>query len=161
MNIRPAESRDRAAIREILLAAFPGPGEAKLVEGLRSQGDAAIELVAEERGHILGHILFSPVRAPFPALALGPVAVARDRQGQGIGSALIEAGHERARQQAHDAIFVLGDPAYYQRFGYDLALAAGFDSPYAGPHFMVLALAGDLPSRDGEICYARPFADLA
>ncbi len=160
MNIRPAEPRDQAAIRELLLSAFPGPDEADLVERLRAEGDAAIELVAEDDGDIVGHILFSPMEAPFTALALAPVAVAPDRQREGVGSALIEAGHEAARQKGTDGIFVLGDPVYYQRFGYDLSLAAGFDSPYAGAHFMALALAGALPAREGTLAYARAFAAL-
>lgn len=161
MTIRPAEARDHPAIREVLLAAFPGPGEADLVESLRREGDTAIELVAERDGAVVGHILFSPMKAPFRALALGPLAVAPDRHRQGIGSALVKAGHAIARGQGWDAIFLLGDPAYYHRFGYDLALAAGFSSPYAGPHFMALALDGALPATTGAVHYARAFADLS
>ena len=159
MIIRLAEDRDHAAIREILLAAFPGPDEANLVEALRRDDDAAIELVAEQQEPV-GHILFSRMDAPLRALALAPVAVTPDRQGQGIGAALIEAGHQAARRQGWDAIFVVGDPAYYARFGYDLELAAGFDSPYAGPHFMVLPLAASLPAQRGSLTYASAFAAL-
>jgi len=108
----------------------------------------------------LSGTLFSPMQAPVRALALAPLAVARDRHSQGIGSALIEAGHEIAREEGWDAIFVLGDPAYYGRFGYDLALAAGFESSYAGPHFMALSLAGALPTRQGSLAYAPAFAAL-
>ena len=132
MNIRAAQPADYAGIREVLLAAFRGPDEAKLVDQLRADGDAAIELVADDGGSIVGYILFSPVEAPFKALALAPVAVVPDRHGQGIGSALIEAGHAIAREQGWDAIFVLGEPAYYRRFGYDPAQAARFGSSYAG-----------------------------
>ena len=160
MNIRPAEARDGPAIREVLLAAFPGPGEADLVDSLRSAGDCVIELVAEDDGAVVGHILFSPMRAPFRALALGPLAVAPHRHKQGIGSALVEAGHPIAREQGWDAVFLLGDPAYYQRFGYDVALAADFLSPYSGPHFMVLALRGALPVTSGDVHYAPAFAAL-
>lgn len=160
MIIRPVAPGDDAAIREILLAAFPGPDEANLVERLRKDGDAAIELAAEDDGRIAGHILFSPMKAPFRALALAPVAVAPDRHGRGIGSALIEAGHELARQQGWDAIFVLGEPAYYRRFGYDPAAAASFDTPYAGPYFMVLPLAGVLPKHDGQVTHAPAFGGL-
>ncbi|MBA3511894.1 N-acetyltransferase [Sphingomonas sp.] len=160
MNIRAAAPGDHSAIRDVLLAAFPGPDEADLVEQLRADGDAAIELVAEQDGRIVGHILFSPVHGPFRALALAPVAVAPQRHGEGIGSALIKAGHELARGQAWDAIFVLGEPAYYRRFDYDPALAAGFDSPYAGPYFMALALRGALPATEGQVTHARAFAGL-
>ena len=161
MNIRAAEPADHAAIREVVLAAFPGPDEASLVEQLRADGDAAIELVAQHNGRIVGHILFSPLEAPFPALALAPVAVLPDRQAQGIGSALIEAGHAIGREQRWQAIFVVGEPQYYRRFGYDAGLAAGFASPYAGDYFMVLPLQGRLPTDRGEVRYAAAFESLA
>ena len=134
MIVRPAEAGDHAAIRAVLLAAFPGTDEADLVEQLRADGDAPIELVGELDGRVVGHILFSPVKAPFRALALAPLAVAPDEQRGGIGSELIRAGHELARKQGWEAVFVLGDPAYYGRFGYDAELAAGFSSPYAGEY---------------------------
>jgi putative acetyltransferase len=157
--VRAAGPADHMAIREILLAAFQGPDEADLVEQLRADGDAAIELVAEQDKRIVGHILFSRVEAPFRALALAPVAVAPERQRQGVGSALIRAGHERARAHRCAAIFVLGDPAYYTRLGYSLEAAAPFTSPYSGSHFMALALA-QLPATGGEIRYARAFSAL-
>ena len=160
MIIRAPAPGDHAGIREVLLAAFPEPDEADLVEQLRADGDAAIELVAEQDGRIVGHILFSPVEAPSRALALAPVSVAPEQHGEGIDSALIKAGHDLARRQRWDAIFVLGEPEYYRRFGYDTALAAGFASPYAGPDFMVLALRGSLPAIEGQVTHARAFANL-
>ena len=159
MTIRAAGPADHAAIREVLLTAFPGADEADLVEQLRADGDAAIELVAGDGGRIVGHILFSPVEAPFRALALAPVAVAPERHGQGIGSRLIDAGHAAAREQGWTAIFVVGDPGYYTRFGYSLEAAAKFDSPYSGPYFMALPLAS-LPATGGEVRHARAFAAL-
>ena len=161
MIIRAAEATDHPAIRDVLLAAFPSPDEARLVEQLRADGDAVIELAAAIGNRIVGHILFSPVDAPIRALALAPVAVAPDRQRRGIGSALIDAGHELAREQDWQAIFVVGEPEYYRRFGYDAALAAGFAGPYSGPHFMALALGGALPATTGEVRHARAFAALA
>lgn len=160
MIVRPFETGDAPAVRTVLLAAFPTAAEAKLVEQLRADGDSAIELVAEIDGTIAGHILFSPVEAPFRALSLGPVAVLPTRQGEGIGSALIAAGHEVARDQGCDAVFVLGEPAYYRRFGYDPALASGFSSPYAGEYFMALALDGPLPATSGAIRHAPAFAAI-
>ena len=161
MTIRAAEPADHGAIRELLVAAFPGPDEAQLVARLRADGAAAIELVAEQGNSIIGHILLSPVQAPFRALALAPVAVAREHQRTGIGSAMIEAAHAIARDHGWTAVFVLGDPSYYRRFGFDPALAAGFSSPYAGPYFMALALAGALPTRTGRVEHAAAFASLA
>ena len=97
-----------------------------LVDRLRADGDAAIALVAAEHGRIIGQILFSPVRAPFRALALAPVAVLPGRQRQGIGSALIESGLARATTAGWEGVFVVGEPAFYRRFGFEPELAAGF-----------------------------------
>ncbi|MGZ8996499.1 MAG: hypothetical protein ACXW3P_08420 [Rhodospirillales bacterium] len=58
-------------------------------------------------------------------------------------------------------MFVLGDPACYRRFGFRADLAAGFTSPYAGPHLMVLPLQGALPTQEGRLDYAPAFAAMA
>ena len=160
MIIRDYVEADSLAVRKLLQAAFPTDVEADLVERLRADGDAAVELVAVGDDSILGHILFSPVAASFQALALAPVAVIPDRQREGIGSALIDEGHTRARNHGYEAIFVLGEPGYYRRFGYDVVLAERFRNPYSGPYFMALQLGGALPASGGAVRHARAFADL-
>lgn len=155
--IRDEEPRDRAAVRAVIEAAFARPDEADLVDRLREDGDREVSLVAVEGGAIVGHVLFSKMGAPFRALGLAPVAVAPTRQRSGIGSRLIRAGLERARAAGWQGVFVLGDPAYYRRFGFDPALAAGFACAYAGPHLMALALGPALPAGGGEIAYAPAF----
>jgi putative acetyltransferase len=59
-----------------------------------------------------------------------------------------------------DAVFVLGDPAYYGRFNYSAEAAMPFESPYAGPYFMLLPLALPLPAASGQARHARAFAAL-
>ncbi|MBN8942283.1 MAG: N-acetyltransferase [Rhizobiales bacterium] len=160
MIIRPEQPADAAAIRRVLEAAFPGPAEAGLVEDLRADGDIAIALVVEDGADIVGHVTFSPMAAPFRALGLGPVAVAPARQGAGIGASLIREGLAAAGAAGWQGVFVLGDPAYYRRFGFDPALASGFTSPYAGPHLMALALGVPLPVTTGQVDYAPAFGRL-
>lgn len=160
MIVRDAVAADGAAIRNLLASAFEGTAEADLVEQLRADGDVSFELVAEEDGRLVGQVLLSRMVSPFRALALGPVAVAPERQRSGVGSRLIEEAHRRARGSGFDAVFVLGDPAYYGRFGYDLAAADGFESPYSGPHFMALPLNGSLPASSGPLRHAPAFAAL-
>ncbi len=158
MMIRDETPADVDAIRIVVAAAFPGPEEASLVDQLRADGDVVCSLAAVEDDRVVGHILFSPMKAPFRALALGPIAVMPDRQRRGIGGRLIEAGLARADAGGWDAVFVLGDPTFYGRFGFSVALAAGFSSPYAGPHLMALPLGGNpLPARSGSIEYAPAF----
>lgn len=157
MEIRPARPADHAAIDALLEAAFGRPDEAALVMRLRAAGDVALELVAGGADPV-GHILLSPMTAPFPALGLAPLAVLPAWQGKGIGTALARAAIARARTSPAAALFVLGDPAFYGRLGFRADRAAGFTCHYACPHFMVLPLKGDtLPTMTGEVGYAAGF----
>ena len=160
MVFRSERLGDEARIRAVLESAFPGPGEADLVERLRVDGDAAISMVAADGSDIVGHLMLSRMRAPFPALGLAPVAVRPDRQRRGIGSRLVRAALAEAATGAWRAVFVLGDPAWYGGFGFDPRLAADFGSPYAGRHFMVLSLGGPLPMRCGAVDYPPAFQRL-
>lgn len=163
MNIRTEITADRPAVFALYAAAFPTPAEARLVDRLRADGDAMIALVAEDAaGQLVGHVLFSRMQAPFRALALAPVAVADAQRRQGIAAQLIRHGLAEAERAGWQGVFVLGDPAYYQRFGFTADTAAGFASPYAGPYFMALPLGtATLSVRTGEVRHAEAFAALA
>jgi len=159
--IRDEKSVDRPAIHAVVTAAFGRPDEADLVDRLREDGSLVISLVSLDAGVVVtGHVLLSRMDAPFTALGLAPLSVLPAHQRSGIGSQLVRAALQRAKELRWEAVFVLGDPQYYGRFGFDAARASGFSSPYAGPHLMVLALAGSLPVSAGAIAYARPFASL-
>ena len=160
MVIRDEQTDDRGAIREVVEAAFRRKDEADLVDRLRNDGDGVISLVAVEDIEIVGHVLLSKMTAPFRALGLAPVSVRPHRQRSGIGSQLIRAALEQAKAQGWQAVFVLGDPRYYCRFGFAAALASGFKSPYAGPYLMALILGADLSVTEGSIDYAPAFAFL-
>ena len=148
MNVRPARPEDHAAIRALVTDAFaPVPqsngAEADIVEAVRQERAGLADLVAEEDGRIIGHILFSRMTCE-PAVfvaALGPVAVAADHQGKGVGAALISRGLRECRALGVRAVVLLGHPTYYPRFGFSAEAAARIASPYAGsPAFMALAL---------------------
>jgi putative acetyltransferase len=166
MSIRPAAPDDAAAIRAVLIAAFPTTAEADLVEALIRHGDATVSLVAERAGEVVGHVLLSRMRVSGDgracrAVGLGPVGVLPGFQGGGIGAGLIEAALAIARAAGEEFVFLLGEPDYYRRFGFSAETAAPFASPYAGPYFMALALRPGfaLPAA-GEAAYARAFSDL-
>lgn len=162
MMVRETTSDDFAEVRRILIDGFGQAGEADLVEALRGAGDAIVDLVAEEDGAIVGHVLLSALRAPASCLALAPVCVAPQRQGQGIGAALIREALERARAEGWQAVFVLGDPAYYTRFGFSPETAADFETGYPRAYFMALELTpAALAGKSGPVVYAAPFLDLA
>lgn len=156
MHIRDESPRDRQSVYQVVSSAFGQPAEAELVDRLRAAGDSVISLVAEEDGQIVGHVMLSRMEAPFPALALAPLSVVPGRQRCGIGSALIQKAVNRARSQGWAAIFVLGDPKYYERFDFERDAAAHFHSPYAGPHFMILRLSSSLTAKTEELCRRQP-----
>ncbi len=159
--IEPETADIVGAIRAVHLNAFPSPVEADLVDRLRADGDIEIGLAARSADAIVGHIVFSPMTAPVKALGLGPIAALPQYQRQGIGSLLIEEGINRAREGGWEAVFVLGEPKFYTRFGFSAAAASGFTSPYAGPYFMALSLRGGaLKIGTGRIDYAPAFRAL-
>ncbi len=134
MIIRREQAEDARAISAVHDAAFSGPrtqgttAESRLVEDLREQEDAVprLCLVATDDGQVVGHVMCSRGRVEgIPLLALGPVGVRPSDQGRGVGSALMHAVLAAAEALEEPGVFVLGDPAYYERFGFDPASAHG------------------------------------
>ncbi|MDQ8023566.1 MAG: N-acetyltransferase [Moraxellaceae bacterium] len=153
MEIRNETAADQAAVHALHLAAFSTPAEAKLVDLLRAQAQPLVSLVAADADGIAGHILFSPMRTAGPVdgpqallMGLAPLAVAPSRQGGGIGSALVCAGLHACSKLGVAAVAVLGDPAYYRRFGFAPAGRHGLHCRYTEPGgappeaFMVMEL---------------------
>jgi len=159
-SIRVATPKDRESIRAVEEHAFGQAAEAGLVDALVSNGDAVLELVAEEEGIVVGHILFSRLMVEdganvFPAVALAPLAVEPSLHGSGIGGALIREAHLRLKHSGEKLSVVLGDPDYYGRFGYDRSRAAAFDSTYQGDALQAQSW-GDAPI-NGKLLYAKAF----
>ncbi|HEX9092507.1 MAG TPA: N-acetyltransferase [Coriobacteriia bacterium] len=130
MTIRPEGPADVAAVRRVELSAFETPAEADIVDALRGRSEPFLSLVAEVGGRIVGHILFTrmtlePSREGL-ALGLAPLAVDREHQRAGVGSALARAGLDACREMGARLVFVLGDPDYYARFGFVPAAGLGF-----------------------------------
>jgi putative acetyltransferase len=130
MFVRPAVPRDHPKIPPLVEAAFGRHDEALLVQELRADGDIALEFVATDRDELIGHVVLSRLAAPEGCLVLAPVSVDPERQRKGVGSTLIRIALEAAEDAGWTAVFVLGDPRYYRRFGFETDEAEGFDSPY-------------------------------
>lgn len=170
ITIRPETPEDHAAVREINLAAFGTSTEADLVDAMRQAPEYVPELslVAEIDGRILGHALFSEVTVEqdggeLRALSLGPIAVLPNHQSRGIGTALMEAGHQRGREMGYPFVVLIGHPWYYPRFGYVPARQHGLETIWDVPDevFMVCELTpGALERAVGRIRYPEPFARL-
>jgi putative acetyltransferase len=166
ISIRPEQPTDAAAIQRVLEAAFPTAAEAHLVERLRAGGHLRISLVAEVDDQIVGQIAFSPVEiegAAVEGIGLAPLAVLPEFQRQGIGSQLVHEGLAACQRAGSGFVVVLGEPEYYQRFGFTRADRRGLGNEYgADEAFMVLELrSGSIPEDGGLIRYGPEFAAFA
>ena len=161
VTVRPERAGDGEAIRAVLVAAFPTPAEATLVDALRAAGRLRASLVALETGTVVGHVAFSPLSAP-GGLGLAPLAVLPARQRHGIGERLVRAGLEACCAAGAGFVVVLGAPAYYGRFGFAPASRWALRDEYGGGDaFQALELVpGALPAGLGLVRYAPEFAAL-
>ena len=164
MHIRIEEAADIQRVHAVNLAAFESATEATLVDALRVQAVDAISLVAEDDDNIVGHIMFSPVRLTgadeIRTMALAPMAVTPARQRAGIGSALVRGGLAECRRQGVEAVFVVGHPSYYPRFGFSLASHFGIACEFEVPDeaFMAVELvAGALREKAGTVFFHQAF----
>ncbi|MBB6470448.1 GNAT family N-acetyltransferase [Aminobacter carboxidus] len=161
MNIRPEQPADIDTIRALTRAAFANAPyssqtEAAIVDALRDAGALTLSLVAEDNGEVVGHVAFSPVTVGGDAgwYGLGPVSVWPESQSRGIGQSLIRHGLETLRQIGAKGCVLIGDPAYYSRFGFvaDPTVSYG-DIP---PEYVQRLAFGQHMAR-GEIVYHAGF----
>ena len=160
--IRDATASDLAAIRQVVRHAFAQDDEANLVEQLRADGDALVELVAASDIAIQGHIFYSPLAIvrdgeALRAAALAPVSVLPAFQAKGLGGALIRAGNARCKELGCVGVVVLGHVEYYPRFGFSSPLAESLQAPFSGPHFMALEFEHGVFAGGGKVQYAKAF----
>lgn len=150
--MREMRAGEEAAVDALLRTAFDSAEEAEIVRALRKAGDIAGEQVVAEDGAVIGYLGLSAMRAPRGWLCLAPVAVAPDRQGQGIGRRMVRfvAGWADAAGQT---LVVLGDPAFYERCGF--RKAEGLTSPFPIEHTLV---AGPAKAKPGTaLVYPKAF----
>lgn len=167
-TIRDESIQDAETVNVLLDQAFGRQAEARLVDRLRAGDKVAAAMIAEQNGRMLGHVVFSRVsvssgRSDFAALALAPLAVLPAFQRLGVGSALVSAGLERCRNSGHARVLVVGDPAYYSRFGFVPAARYGVRPPFETPPdtFMALELQpGAFAAATGVARYGHEFDDL-
>lgn len=167
MLIRKETPKDYEEVYAVVKAAFDSAEEADgneqdLVNSLRRGGSFVPELslVAEQDGRIIGHILFTEAAVgTATVLALAPLSVHPDYQRQGVGSALIAAGHKVAAGLGYPYSVVLGHETYYPRLGYRPASSFGIQPPFdvLEKNFMAIRLREDAPSVHGALRYAKEF----
>ena len=156
-KIRLETPADIDAIYAIEAAAFEGNEHADLVNRLRADEALLLSHVAELNDAIVGHAAYTLLTITdgdcvFRFPGLGPISVDPRHQGIGIGSALVRAGLQAMRDMGYGLLFLVGNPSYYSRFGFQPAQPFGFTSDYVEPdgpheHFRVAVLDERLPGK--------------
>ncbi|HRD60953.1 MAG TPA: N-acetyltransferase [Nocardioides sp.] len=164
--IRSYRAEDESAVRQVVTHAFADEGHkvAVLVDDLRAE-HARCELVAEEAGEVVGHVMLSRSwvdarRALVEVLVLSPLSVAPARQGRRVGTSLVAAAVGEARRLGVPAVFLEGSPTYYGDRGFEPATPRGFirASPRVPePAFQVVVLDGHEEWMTGALVYCEPF----
>lgn len=161
--IRRENTSDTTAIHDITAAAFGRAAEARLVDELRADPAwmPALSLVAvTPANEVIGHVLCTRGHVDEAiVLGLGPLTVRPDHQRRGVGSALMHAVIGAADALDEPLIALLGNPAYYVRFGFRPSTDYEITPPKPEwqPHFQVRTLAGYQPSIRGHFTYPEPF----
>lgn len=151
MLIRQENEAEFPAVYELVKTAFQtakvsNGDEQNFVHRLRASGNYIPELalVAEEGGDLIGHVMLTKTsveteNGQHSLLLLAPVSVVLERRNQAIGAKLIEEAFRIAREHGHGAVVVVGDPAYYQRFGFRPSVAFGIANTNQIPDQYVMA----------------------
>ncbi len=176
MIVRRERPGDVDTVAAIHRAAFPPPEDDRLADPVEVGLLAALRaddgwipelsLVAVDRTideDVVGHVVCTRGWAGDTAVVgLGPIAVRPDRQGDGIGSALVHAVVAAAEARGERLVALLGAPAWYRRFGFVAATDVGVDAPDPawGEHFQVRVLGNGAAAPTGPFRYAAPFDDL-
>ncbi|MCB1384520.1 MAG: N-acetyltransferase [Nitratireductor sp.] len=158
LTVRRAVESDHAEVLRVEREAFGREDEATLVDRLVPAPEFTLSLIAECDGRAVGHVLLTEIAAPLRALALAPLAVIPAYREMQIGTQLVHQAISDARNAGYEAMFVLGDTLYYERFGFSSTLADPFEIAWQGPHFMALELAGGaLAGKSGRLDYPVAF----
>ena len=132
--IRSSTRDDTAALESLYPAAFPDEDLLPIVRELLDDEPIRLSLVSVEHGLVIGHVIFTHCGIEgdkVEAALLAPLAVRPGHQRKGIGSAIVQHGLQRLREVGVTVVCVLGDPAYYSRFGF--APERQVDPPYPMP----------------------------
>ncbi len=167
IEIRQSGPSDVALIERLYPDAFPDEDLLPLVRDLLSEAPIVLSLVGLADPALVGHAIFTTcgiAGSPDKVALLGPLAVAPAWQRQGIGSAMVHAGLQRVETAGASQVYVLGDPAYYKRFGFEPD--ADVTPPYPLPEawagaWQSLSLGGNQSRPRGKLSVPQPWRQEA
>jgi putative acetyltransferase len=155
--MRPLRAGEEDMAEALLKAAFLSPAEAALVRALRAAGQMELEMVLPWGTGLAGYLALSRLTAPADWLALAPVAIAPDWQGQRWGTRFVT-GVARLAAIKGQTLVVLGKPSFYTRCGFSHPRAARLTSPYGTDHTLIARPGDDSP--DATLIYPAAFQGL-
>lgn len=156
MKIRKVTDEILPKALGLLKRSFPSSNyERKLIENLHNNSKEIRDWVCIHKGKVVGYIAFTNAYNgdAVCGLHLAPIAVKPELQGMGIGSELI---HFALRQEevSRNAVYVLGKPDYYKRFGFQLTQNPVCPFDKNNRHFLIR---GEMPSIPFTIGYEKEF----
>lgn len=138
ISIRQTTAADYATVYDLIQTAFltaehRDGDEQDFAERLRNSPAylPGLDLLAEVDGQPAGHIMLTRTRVVRPdgshydTLLVAPLSVLLEYRNLGVGSALMQQGLRLAAEMGYGAAFLVGDPNYYRRFGYELSAQHG------------------------------------
>ncbi len=160
--IRDETAADVPLIHALTAAAFRSAPhtshtEQFIVVALREAGALTLSLVAEAGGAVVGHVAVSPVSISDGTpgwFGLGPISVEPESQRRSVGSRLMREALRTLRERGAGGCVLLGDPAFYGRFGF--RVAPGLVLPDVPPEYFQAVSFGSSQPR-GTVTFHEAF----
>ena len=165
--IRQTTPTDTAQIRALYPLSFPDEDLTPVVSALLKEGPQVLSLASFDGDALVAHVLFSLCTTEGQhqtGSLLGPLGVLPSHQRQGLGDTLVRNGLNRLEKSGVSQVFVLGDPGYYQRFGFspERHMLAPYPLPVEyGDAWQSMPLASRAPLLAGQLSVPEPWMDAA
>ena len=160
--IRETRESDLEEVFNLIHAAFGNRSESDLVKQLISDGEVLINLLVESSDTIIGNVVVSKITME-PGIGLfcggvAPFSVLPDHQSSGVGYKLMTSAINESKKKGMDALFLLGDPNYYKRFGF---IVSKLKNDYSVENLQELELTKNcLVNIKSKVTYANAFLNL-
>lgn len=120
--IRETAQTDTEQLLALYPQVFPDEDLTGVVTALLDEPSGVLSLVGKSGNQNVAHVIFTLCYTGTDSATgalLGPLGVRPDHQGGGLGTEIVRAGFRRLDEMGVSKVFVLGDPGYYGRFGFE------------------------------------------
>ena len=149
---------DFDAIDRLLDAAYGGTQESRLVRSLRADGALLREMVMPWGEEAAGYLAVSRFVAPEGWLALGPVAIHPEWQGQGRGTFMVQGVVDELAKGMGRTVVAVGDDKFLSKAGFLADRAARLVTPFGAKNTLMISPDAKVPTE--RLVYPRAFDRL-